>query len=66
MQVIGILRGEKKAHLDSRSSLLYIGSSKLLAVYLCLMSLYVLICNCSIIDLVSLIVFLTFLVRFVK
>ena len=66
MQVIGILRGEKKAYLDSRSSLLYIGSFRLLAVCLCLMSLYVLICNCSIIDLVSLIVFLTFLVRFLK
>jgi hypothetical protein len=53
-------------YLDLRSSLLYIGDSRLLAICLGLMSLYVLICNCSIIDLVSLIVFLTFLVRFVK
>jgi hypothetical protein len=37
-------------YLDSKSSLLYIGDSRLLAVCLGLMSLYVLICNCSIID----------------
>jgi hypothetical protein len=36
-------------YLDSRGSLLYIGNSRLLAVCLYLMSLYVLICNCLII-----------------
>jgi hypothetical protein len=53
-------------YLDSRGSLFYIGDFRLLAVCLCLISLYVLICNYSIIDLVSLIVFLTFLVGFAK
>ena len=53
-------------YLDSRGSLLYIGNSRRLAVCLRLMSLYVLICNCPIIDLVSLIVFLTFSVRSIK
>jgi hypothetical protein len=51
-------------YLDSRSSQLYIGDSRLLAVCLHLMGFYVLICNRLVIDLGPLIVFLTLLVRF--
>jgi hypothetical protein len=53
-------------YFNSRSSLLYIRDSWLLAVCLHLMGFYALICNCLVVDLRSLIVFLTFLVRFAK
>ena len=40
-------------YLDPRDSLLYIEVFRLLAVCSCFVSLYVLICNCSTIDLVQ-------------
>jgi hypothetical protein len=56
----------KRVYLDLRSSLLYIGDSGFLAVYLHLIGFYALICNRLVIDLGPLIVFLTFLGGFKK
>jgi hypothetical protein len=53
-------------YLDPRDSLLYIEVFRLLAVCSCFVSLYVLICNCSTIDLVSLIILLNPPIRYVS
>ena len=53
-------------YLDLKDSFLYIGVFRLLAVCSCFVSLYVLIYNCSTIDLVLLIILLNLLIRYVS